>query len=281
MTKYRNKYKDREFSGRTPHGKYTTDVSEYTEAWRSLAEPLERYLGVVRQSFDPSLTVYNIRGKGDSTTSLPVWLCLRINRLIRALELGETISHMEDYSGVTIGQTCWEAQNFEGDVPCLVQLKVFNISKSDDGSHRVLWLGPDPAEATWAEHHPQVLWPRRENTAYCSKLLFDKPAALGHLLVLLKQREKELLDLLSGTPTGESKAPDLYALREIRDSIAATELDIAGKRCAAPSCTRAKVGPSTFCSWHADQPRTKQKTTRRYSGKTSPRPSVGRDTDRS
>lgn len=55
---------------RTP----TTDIDVYLKAWRELAEPIERALGLTLMGFDPSFQFRLGNAQGAHTTvDLPVW----------------------------------------------------------------------------------------------------------------------------------------------------------------------------------------------------------------
>lgn len=53
----------------------TKDADEYVQAWRKLAEPLERELGLTMEGFDPTFRFRkgNAQGTGSTTLDLPVW----------------------------------------------------------------------------------------------------------------------------------------------------------------------------------------------------------------
>jgi len=53
----------------------TEDLDEYIAAWRKLAEPLERELGLVLHGYDPTFQFRkgNPQGDGYATVDMPVW----------------------------------------------------------------------------------------------------------------------------------------------------------------------------------------------------------------
>lgn len=53
----------------------TTNPDEYVAAWRKMAEPLERELGVTLEGFDPTFRFRkgNAQGDGSVSIDLPLW----------------------------------------------------------------------------------------------------------------------------------------------------------------------------------------------------------------
>lgn len=53
----------------------TEDVDTYVAAWRRLAEPIERELGLKLHGFDPTFQFLkgNPQGSGSTVVDLPVW----------------------------------------------------------------------------------------------------------------------------------------------------------------------------------------------------------------
>lgn len=69
-------------------GQMTSDVDEYIAAWRAIAAPIERQLGVKMTGFDPGFmfTKGNPQGKQSATISLPLWFAIDLSRKITEME---------------------------------------------------------------------------------------------------------------------------------------------------------------------------------------------------
>jgi len=76
---------------RLPNNTYTVDVDEYSDAWHTLAKPIEEATGTKIHSFDPTISFCDHKQSSMSrnVVQLPVWFIERLNVALARQQMTE------------------------------------------------------------------------------------------------------------------------------------------------------------------------------------------------
>jgi hypothetical protein len=66
---------------RKPDYETTDDIDEYLESWKEFAIPIEKFMGMTMNGFDPGIGLVN----GDLSVMLPTWFVRKFNDAYKTL----------------------------------------------------------------------------------------------------------------------------------------------------------------------------------------------------